>query len=173
MSSVNIQAAEKLREMFAQSSTLQSACGGSVNAAAAHVYFGATPKLDDQTAYPRPLIIIGLSEDFRYHMIAGGERNQMRPEGTLNFFGIRNTPSTYITGSDCDYTAAETDHMDFFGGVLDDIAAISGWDDNLSVTDIWMKDFAEVEAKFWQELGRFYFCGGVISWGDQSRWRGN
>ena len=171
MSSVNTQAAQALRTMFARSATLQGEAGGSESSAATHVYFGATPKLDDQAAFPRPLIIIGLTEDFRYHQIAGGERNQMRPEGSLTFFGIRNTPASFIHGEDCDYSAAEINHMDFFGAVLDDVAGIAGWDDNLSVTDIHLKDFAEVDAKFWSQLGRFYFAGGVINWGDQSRWR--
>jgi len=153
-------AAEKLREMFLASATLTAAGGG--------VYFGATPKLDDQNAYPRPLFIIGLTEDFRYHMIAGGSQNQLRPAGTLAFFGIRNTPAVYINGSDCDYTAADIDHMNFFGAVLDDVAELAGVDDNLMVTDIINRDFAEVDAKYWDQLGRFYFVSGTIHWGDQS-----
>lgn len=162
-------AAEKLRTMFSLSSTLQSECGGSASQALSHVYFGATPKLDDQTAYPRPLFIIGLTEDFRYHMIAGGSQNHLRPSGTLAFFGIRNTPAAYINGTDCDYSAAEIDHMNFFGSVLDDVSGLAGWDDNLSITDIVNHDFAEVDSKYWKELGRFYFCSGTVAWGDESR----
>ena len=153
-------AAEKLREMFLESATMKAAGGG--------VYFGATPKLEDQAAYPRPFFIIGLTEDFRYHMIAGGSQNQLRPSGTLAFFGIRNTPSAYITGGDCDYSAADIDHMNFFGAVLDDVADMAGLDDNLIVTDIVNRDFAEVDAKYWDQLGRFYFCSGLVHWGDSS-----
>lgn len=167
--SVNAQAAESLRTLFARSTTLQGECGGTEANALTHVYFGALPKLADQNAFPRPLIIIGLTEDFRWHMIAGGERNQLRPNGTLAYFGLRNTPTIYITGADCDYAAADIDHMNFFGGVLDDVAALAGWDDNLSVTDIVNRDFAEVDAKYWKELGRYYFASGLILWGDESR----
>ena len=159
--SVNAIAAEKLREMF-QASATQAASGGGV-------HFGATPRLDDQSAYPRPLWIVGLTDDFRYRMIAGGGQNQLRPSGTLAYFGIRNTPEVYINGTECDYSAAEIDHMNFFGAVLDEVAAMAGDDDRLSITDIVNHDFAEVDAKYWDQLGRFYFCSGVVSWGDESR----
>lgn len=171
MSSINTQAAQSLRTMFSLSTTLQGEAGGSSSSALSHVYFGATPNLDDQTTYPRPLLIIGFTEDYRQRMIAGGGQNQLRPSGTLTYFGIRNTPSVYITGTDCDYSAAEVDHMNFFGAVLDDVAAIAGDNDNLSITEIINRDFAEVDAKFWDQLGRFYFCSGVIHWGDELRGR--
>lgn len=166
MSSVNTLAAQSLQAMFARSATLQSEAGAS---AGTRVHFGATPNLSDQSAYPRPLVIIGFTEDYRQHMIAGGERNQLRSSGTLTFFGIRNTPSAYITGDSCDYSAAEVDHMNFFGSMLEDVAALSGWDDNLSVTDIALRDFAEVDAKHWKELGRFYIASGLVFWGDEAR----
>jgi len=166
--SVNSIAVDQLRTLFARSATLQAETGGSEAAAKNHIYFGATPSIEDQSTFPRPLFVVGLTEDFRYHMIAGGERNQLRPHGTLAFYGIRNTPSQYVTANSCDYPAAEINHMNFFGGVLDDIAALAGWDDNLSVTDIEMKTFGEVEPSYWSELGRFYFCTGAIYWGDRS-----
>ena len=165
--SVHAIAAEKLRTMFSRSTVQQGESGGSESAALSHVYFGATPNLENQTAYPRPFWIIGLTDDVRHRLVAGGGQNQLRPSGSLVFFGIRNTPNIYITGADCDYSAAEIDHMNFFGGVLDDVAALAGDDDNLSVTEIVTRDFAEVDAKFWDQLGRFYFISGVIQWGDE------
>lgn len=157
--SVAAMAAEKLREMFLASAAFAAGGGG--------VYFGATPQLEDQTAFPRPLFIIGLTEDFRYRMAAGGSQNQLRPSGTLAYFGVRNTPPQYITGDVCDYSAADIDHMNFFGTVLDEVAEQAGEDDNLIVTDIINRDFGEVDAKYWDQLGRFYFCSGIIHWGDQ------
>lgn len=160
-------AAEKLRTMFAASTTFQGEAGGATGAAG-HVYFESIPDPTAGAAYPFPIVSIGFTENYRQRIIAGGEQNQLRPSGVLTYSIMRKTPATYINEN----AAAVIDFWNFTGNVLDEVAALAGWDDNLSIVAIDNVDSFEADAKYWDTLGKFWIANGLVYWGDAFSDRG-
>lgn len=160
-------AGEKLKRMFSLSTTFQFEAGGSPAVAESHIYFGTVPDLQNQSAYPRPLIVLGF-EDGIFHLIGGGDQNQLRQGGLLRYWIIRNTAIA-------DPSAAELDAIEFFSNVLTQVSEMSNADDtgspfgesHLSIVRIDNDDFGLCPEDLWTTLGKFYGISGVVIWGDE------
>lgn len=151
-------AGEQLKRMFELSATFSAATGT--------VYFGSVPNLQDQGQCPRPLAVIGF-EDGIFSVVAGGDQTHLRQAGKLRYWIIRNSTSS-------DASVDELEAMDFFSNTLTDIGALSGAEDSgsafgldhLQIVRIDNDDYGLCPEEQWVNLGKFFACSGVVTWGD-------
>lgn len=155
-----------LRRMVAKSATFRAAVGASTTAEALeHIY---VKEVDDTERRPCAVIC---TEGTRYQVIAGGSQVQLRADGEVFLYLTMDTPEAYFD----DPTNAFLHFANFFGGVIDDVAALSGADQtedstfpdsDLSITGIRDLPCMECPREMWASLGRYWLGAWVISWGD-------
>lgn len=151
------EAADALRRMIALSATFQAA-GGSLD----DVYY-----TEQAFATPRPWAIVTPGEQMAWRLDSGGAQNYFRPAGSMFVLLAIDTPADYFS----DQVAAEHFAGNYFGGVLDDVAAVAAADDPdgnplLAITAIDLVWMAENDEREHADAGRFYLAGFNVQWGD-------
>lgn len=150
--------ASLLRAMVAASATFQTAVGASsATLALPHVLLR-----DALPGDRRPYCTINPGQKHGYSLVAGGAQNQLRPHGSLFLFlTIDTPPEHYLDRTQADYYAAN-----FFGQVIDNVMAVAGADNSLSITGSELLGWDETPEDDWNSLGRFYYAYYHIEWGD-------
>ena len=156
-------ATEKLARMVALSETF--AAGRTYPEARARVFRKNVIGLES-----RPFAVISPGEKHAFSLIAGGSQNHLRASGSLFLYLTRDTPEDFYNDS----VAAEDDAANWFGLIAEQIAALSAADDpesfdgtsHLSIVSIERVIFDETPEDHWNSLGRFYFAGYSLDWGD-------
>ena len=156
-------AADKLARMVALSETFDG--GRGYQAAAARVY-----RKNAVGTELRPLAVISPGEKHDLELVSGGAQNFLRPSGSLFLYLARDTPLEFH--NDC--VRAEDDAANWFGEVIEQVADLSARDDpessdgtsHLAIVRISRVIFDEVDDQHWDALGRFYFAGYSVDWGD-------
>lgn len=150
-----------LYRMVIASPTFLAKFGNVVNTAAAHVVFN-----DISLEEARPVAVINTPAHV-HDLAAGGSRNHLRPSGELTLY--------LAIDADGDGQQAELDAKTFFGGVVDDIAALSGMDQtadttvtcsHLPIKSITQDGFTRIPLNDRGSFGDFYFAIYRLAWGD-------
>lgn len=118
----------------------------------------------------RPFAVVSVGAVHQLLLQFGGGRNYLRPNGQLFLFMTVDTSPLFYE----DRVAAEFEAASLFGRVVDDVAELSAADDtesedmtsHLAITSIELQQFGEVPEENWQSLGRWFFCGYTVNWGD-------
>lgn len=151
-------AAEGLARILADCPTWQRGCGvASAALARDFIYFR-----NAVGTVRRPYAVISPGDEHGYNLIAGGAQNYLRPDGNVFLYMAHDTEPPFVD----DNVEAEFDATNFFGSVIDEIACQAGQDDKLSITNIRRAFLDETPETDWQSLGRYWFCGYFITWGD-------
>lgn len=156
----------KLRRMVALSPTFQAACTTANYATAwRNTYFKEAAGTE-----LRPCAVVN-HEDLSYRLIAGGSQNHLRAQGTMFLWLARN-----VAPADLNDPAEALNHFaDFFGAVMDEVAALAGVDQtadatvpdsHLTITGIQGLLIAMNDQSEWATLGQFCWGAAAVSWGD-------
>ena len=111
---------------------------------------------------PRPVAVIQPSDQATFRLIAGGAGNWLRPSGSVLLYMAIDVPDE-LQG---DQVRLEWYVLDFFGGVIQEVANQAGVDDLLSITQIQLVTFGPPDETDVPALGSFYFSVWNIAWGD-------
>ena len=158
-------AARKLARMASLSETFRD--GVSVDFAADHMIF----RRNVIGAEKRPYAIISPGDAHTLTLVGGGEQNQLRPSGSLFLYLAQDTPTHLYN----DNVAAEDEMSNYFGAIIEEIADLAAADDtgsedgtsHLAIVRMTRVAFDESDEKNWNSLGRFYFAGYLVEWGDE------
>lgn len=159
-------AAQKLQRMVASSPTWQAAiAAANLDIAQANVFL---KNVIGQA--PRPFAIVSPGQQHGYKLIAGGFQNVLRPSGSLFLYLAQDTSPA----GQQDIVQAEFEAANFFGQVIDDLAALAGADDpsspdgssHLALVSIDLETFSAVPEEQWPTLGQWYYAGYSVGWGD-------
>jgi hypothetical protein len=159
--------AYKLRRMVSLSPTWIAACDGTDKPVDAPDRVWLRDVIGEVA---RPYAVVSIGAVHGYTLAFGGEQNWLRPNGQLFVFLTVDTPQEYYS----DRVSAEYHAASLFGGVIDDVAALSAVDDpasedgssHLMITNIQLQQFGENPEENWQSLGRFFYAGYSFDWGD-------
>jgi len=159
--------AQKLRRMVALSPAWQEAIRGMERPLEAPDRVFLRDALGE---YDRPLAVVSPGATHGYQLAYGGEQNYLRPNGQLFLFITVNTPQEYYD----DRPAGEFYASSLFGSVMDDVASLAAADDpqsddgtsHLMITTIQLQGWGENPEENWQSLGRFFYSGWTLDWGD-------
>jgi len=155
--------AAKLRRMTSLAPTFQRACGGAVAEVLPRVFLRNVLGVEQ-----RPYACVSLGQSHGHRLIAGGDRNYLRPFGSLFLYLTIDVPIE-LQG---DSIQAELFAGSFFGQVIDEISELSAADDpaedesHLPIINIDLVSFAETAQEHWKSLGRFWYAGYHLEWGD-------
>lgn len=161
-------AAEKLRQMVAESATFQAEISAADRDAALTRVF-VRNVLGEPT---RPHAIVSMGDTLHFRIIGGGDQTYLRPDGSLFLYLARDTnPELYE-----DQVSAEWDAWNYFSAVLTEIADLAGADDpdspftpqesHLGIVDMDVQNWGETKEEDWETLGRWYFAVVRVAWGD-------
>lgn len=156
------EAIQKLHKMIAASSAFQlrvQTYGQGEEEAGKFVY---SPYLDDPDQTKRPFAVIRQGA-LEWDRLAGGAKTMLLPKGTLKLIVADNAQQV---GSD---EAAEVDFRNFIDGILEDLADMSGRDDQLNIVamreteQVALSHPADVAANF-GATKPYYRCEYEIDW---------
>lgn len=153
-----------LRRMGSLSATFQAVTeSASAAEALTHIFLK-----EAEGTEPRPCMVIS-TDGGRFHQIAGGDQNQLRPSGVL-FVWLGLDVPVDLSQSDAALMMAN-----FHGGVGDDIAALSGVDQtadsvvpdsHLAITSMHDIPPSEAPRQFWNPGTRLMWSAWLVQWGD-------
>lgn len=150
-----------LYRMVVLSPTFQAKFDDDIAVAAEHIAF-----IDITFTETRPVAVIN-TPLHGHDLVSGGSRNRLRPRGELALY--------LALDADGDGQQAELNAKNFFGGVIDDIVALSGADqtadETLTVSHLLIKQtvqegFSRIPREKRGSFGDFYFAIYRIEWGD-------
>ena len=156
----------KLRRMVALSETFQREAGCQEHAAALD-----RVHLHNAIGNPnRPNAVVSPGDGHDYTLKSGGAQNYLRPSGSIFLYLSIDTPQEYYS----DTVRAELYSGTFFGQVMDEVVSLSNADDpgssdgtsHLSIAGATQIAFDESSEDDWESMGRFYWCGYLVRWGD-------
>lgn len=153
-----------LRRMVAASATFQAAVGAAnATEADAHIRY---KDADENVSRPCATIF---SEDHSFGLIAGGSQNFLRPNGTVFLWLAMDC----VAGDSDDESTIK--FANFFGGVADDIAALSGADQtadsavpdsHLPIREMHNIGPHMTPREMWNDVGKFMWGAWIVTWGD-------
>jgi len=156
-----------LRRMVAKSPTFRAMVGQPTTVGA--LPFVHVKEVDDQETRPCAVIC---TEGTRYTVIAGGAQIHLRPQGEVFLYLALDTLAEHFE----DPSNAFMRFANFYGGVMEDIAGMSGADQtedttfpdsDLAITGIRDLPVMETPQALWESVGRYWLGAMVVSWGDQ------
>lgn len=157
-----------VRRMLALSPTFQTFTGAA-NATEAldHIFCR-----DADGTETRPCAVIS-SESTQFSLRYGGDQNYLLPRGTVFVWLALDTLEDHYE----DNVNAMLRFGNFHGGVGQDVADLSGADQtadatvpqsHLNIREMRDVPPIEIHQDYWDSIGRFWWSGWVIEWGDES-----
>ncbi len=172
-----------LSRAVARSATFQGGVGASSTVEAERrVYFSETGFSDAHQSEERPLAVVSPVLE-TYGLIAGGESNVLRPSGTLFLYMAKDVPPSMQGDTWRDRRNRDLDSMNFHGGVLDDVAALSASEPSegdpvieqdgqalgeLPITQLTLREWGFVSEGNRPSLGYWSLCIADVQWGDSA-----
>lgn len=156
--------AAQVRTMVAQSRTFQAKCGVS-NSADALKHISFTRRSEGRITRPFACPLIG--DMHRRTQDAGGDRNFLIASGSVGLYMTMDTGPQYRD----DLDSASIEAANFFGGVIDDLAELSGADNpqaeisHLPIRDITLRLFGDSDDDTEAVVGSFFYCVYMLDWG--------
>lgn len=151
----------KLRAALSLSATFQAARGvGNAADALESIYLAAKFAKDEREfASLRPFAVVGTHAELGYDRDSGGTKNYLVASGAVYF---------YLTANDADPTNpgdASIEWDNLLGGVMEDLEALAGLDDNLSIRQMAIEGYGHSDEDGNRAQQPFWFALVRVEWG--------
>ena len=152
---------QKLISAISNSASFQTARGvAAAQDALPAIYLAAKFAKDEKEfASLRPFAVVGTHAELGYDRDSGGTKNYLVASGAVYF---------YLTANDADPTNpgdASIVWDNFLGGVIEDLEALAGLDDNLSIREMALEGYGHSDEDDVKAQQPFWYALVRVEWG--------